>query len=149
MKPSEFEWGAFKRLAALFCLGSALSKRHFLLRSCFFYSSLALILPSGAIDTNPFRRSQPLYILRSKLLVCLFSQSVPHSAEGNFIILAPLPLDQFHGSLSLLKCDLWKEKQHSSFRSLGCNPENVLIKPQVESAEQNHVASHIWVFYFW
>lgn len=69
--------------------------------SCCFYSLLALILPSGVTDTDLSRKSQP----------CITSVSPSPSLLPvcHLVILAPLPLDQFRGSVSVFPVTLGKK----------------------------------------
>lgn len=113
--------------------------------SVFGVSRYFLLLSGGLTNSTLYwPLSCPLVPLSLTLLerlspVHLEDQSVSSpslSLTLQLTLLAPLPLEQFHGSMSLLKHDSWgknKNKQHSSFRPLDCNPESVLSKPQIES----------------
>lgn len=108
--------------------GVPLSIRHFLLFSGGLTIYALPICPLVPLSWTLLEGVSPVHLEDSLSLppVC------PSLCRGQVAILAPLPLDQFHGSVSLLKHGFWKEKKHSSFSSLDCNPENVLLKPQME-----------------
>lgn len=121
------------RLAAPFCVWG--QQRHFLLLSGGLTNSTLywpLSCPLVPLSPTLLERLSPVHLEDQSVS----SPNLPLTLQ--LTLLAPLPLDQFHGSMSLLKHNSWgknknKNKQHSSFRPLDCNPESVLSKPQIES----------------